>query len=196
MQPENFAGVAARKRFSLELRLREGAGVVQGRRQERRTGGMPMIFKLLLGLASLLTPAALVLFGCLWWPHRKTAYLSCVPWILGAFVFGKAAGILTTPLIHRFADAGKMATNENIAAIFTRFTVAIISLDALFFVVIALMISANAAFLLEKANAPANPLQERLARLHRFQPWMGSSLLGLKIVMALAVVWVARLVLQ
>lgn len=155
-----------------------------------------MVFKLLLGLASLLVPAGLLLFACLWWPHRKTSCLPCVPWILGAFVFGKAAGILTTPLIHRFAEAGNTASNENIAAIFTRFSVAIVFMDALFFFVIALMVSANAAFLLEETNAPANPLQERLAWLHRFQPLMGSSLLGLKILMTLAVVWVARLVLQ
>ena len=73
--------------------------------------------------------ATIALLLGLWWPLRKTAMLSCLPWIMTSLVFGHVASTAFRPITDNFREAIDTAKIGGITIEYT--TIAILVMSAL-----------------------------------------------------------------
>ena len=138
--------------------------------------------------------AGFILFLAMWWPHRKGPLLSSVPWIVAYFLFSNLPSIATPAIIERFEEVMKSAGSLHMAHLTFGCAVAFVAARKLGIFLLTLIVTFNAAFLLQSA-APQGRFQSWLAGAHRFQRWLGISLLVtafFPIVLMVGVSWIWR----
>lgn len=129
----------------------------------------------LIYLSTGLKLAGYALFLLLWWFNRRERLLSSVPWIFGYFLFS-SLHILPAAVSTRFRQVMDFAGLHNMYGLVADCAVALHSAADLGTFLLTLMVTFNAAFLLEQV-APGGRFQRRLADAHRCQSVLGILLL-------------------
>ncbi|MBN8711927.1 MAG: hypothetical protein BGO12_19270 [Verrucomicrobia bacterium 61-8] len=123
----------------------------------------------------LLNTAGMVILFLLWWPLRGTTALRSIPWFLGALALSWAASALSEPVVTQYKaaiNAGHLS-----AVTVANFALATIIIGSVWKFLCYLLLSANAAFLLDRIGY-SSQIITILKRLYDFHILIGCCLIA------------------
>ncbi|PTX96760.1 hypothetical protein DB345_06145 [Spartobacteria bacterium LR76] len=125
--------------------------------------------------AQLLNIVGVAILFLLWWPLRRSNALRSLPWFLGGLAMSWIVSLLTQPAVSQYKEA--INAHELSSVTVANFFLGTIILGSTWKFLCYLLLSANAAFLLDRIGF-SSPIITGLKRLYDFHIPLGAALLA------------------